>query len=114
MAERITAENAATLGLESLLGVIELLEHPRKSEITLASRKKENAMLAQKVALGVDHMQDALWKKGLDCRCTAPPGVGVEQRRGLDWICSCEPRGQTKKRRKLMKAISEMRQTGTG
>ena len=108
MAKRTTADDAATLGLESLLGVIELLKYPRSTWVTLESREKENAMLAQKVALGVDQLQDALWKKGLDCRCTAPPGVSKQQRRGLDWLCTCEPRGQSGKRRKLTKTILEI------
>jgi len=103
MAKRTTAEDAATLGLEALLGAFDLLQQkePPPSGITLKSWRRDNKDMAQRIALGVDHIQDALWKNGLDCRCTAPPGLTPRERRGLDWICTCEPRGQSKKRRKL-------------
>jgi len=95
MAKRITAEEAATQGFEALLGAFELVEG------TGDIREKETA---KRIALGVDKLQDAMWKKGLDCRCTRPP-LKQRVRRGLDWICTCEPRGQSKKRRKLTESM---------
>lgn len=76
--KRTSAAKEAKAGLQELLDVFQSLQKAPPHNYTL---------MARKIAGGVDKLQDALWKKGLDCRCAQP-----QKTRSLEWVCGCKTR----------------------
>ena len=77
-----TASQDAQQGIQSIMEVMERLQQePRPNLHGMASR----------LGVGVDHLTDALDRKGIKCLCFLKWGTVKYPRRGY-WDCTCRPK----------------------